>query len=480
MTFTHYCAVRYALIAWGLYIAALFVRFFTSPPACSVISRWNVFDGVPSALVFVASLVFFGFAGVRAWQGGVSSSPRWLLVLLLCAFVVVPFNTHDMSYYYGIGRAVAEGVNVYDGSWVFHNVYSCSGTAQEMHGVMYGPLAVFGMGAVAAIAPSIGVFALWWKLLMVIAVLLCVRVISVLVPHVSRDQTLLFFIVQPLILWETVGSGHFDLWWVLPLLGAIYMAKCGTWVWVLPLVALGVWIKFLPILALPWFILWWWQELRRESWLRHVGMFALGAGIALCITYVAWQPFWTGSHVVMPIILQTKWAVSSVFAAVYYTLRPLADAMLQGEAHWWLTRAVQGSLALLIAYMLFAFVPQGLRVLTRRSEASPQWFVLGITLMYVVYVMLWQKSFWPWYISWVLPLICLAYYMSPSEALRKIGVYLSAAPLAFYALWILNHVLRGTDAASELWFYLTVVSVVWVYPFCVLWRFRKRGYSTTS
>lgn len=478
MIFSRFSAVQYAIGGWVMYGAALLVSALRGPSQCPLITRWNVFDSAPATLLFVVALILFAVAGARAWQS--ESLPRSGVVLGLlvaCAFVIVPFNTHDTSFYYSVGKGVATGVNVYDGNWTFTNDYNCPSASQVMTGVMYGPVAVLFMGAVAAIASNPVVFLLIWKLAMVVALGLCVYLSVKLWPGMSKRETLGFFLLQPLILWETVGSGHFDLWWVLLVLLAFVMARAGRWLWVLPILALGTWIKFLPILAVPWFVLWWWSELRRENWLHRLTTFGGGALVALGLTWFAWKPFWTGTHILTPIILQTKWAVSSVFAAIYYTLRPLADMVLGAQAHWWLTRVVQGGLLLLVVYMLWPFVRKAWDVLLRKTQPEPQWYLLGLTLMYVVYVMLWQKSFWPWYITWVLPLVYVVWKMTSAQAFKRVGIYLGAASLGFYMMWIFNHVFRQTDAASEWWFYIAVVSTVWVYPFVVLWRWRRSGYS---
>lgn len=466
---------------WFLYAAAAVVSYVSAPAACVGWARLNVIESPVGIALTIAALGFFGLAawGVYAVTDTEKTNrvwTRWLALMMGLAIVSVPFNTHDLSFYFSAGKAAAGGANVFIDTWSFANQFSCNAETGSMTGIMYGPLAVGLFKTVYAVAGgSFTWFVLVWKLVMAGGLWALYGAIKKELPQSLQTWFGLWLFTQPLIMWEWVSAGHFDGLWVLTTVWALVAAKRNQWVVAALALAVGVWLKFIPILVAPWLLLWWYQSLTASNWRERLWQ-ALGAvGVIGLVTYVVWQPIWHGAVTVAPIILQTKWAVSSWFAAIYYACKGLAVVWWGDNAHRILTRLVHAFVFSGALYFLWPLAQSVWLVLRRKLVWQPGQFYHAIFITLLVYLAIWQKSFWPWYVSWLLPLGVLALVLRAKSG-TQIMRWLSVMPLGFYAVWLLNHILRGTDAPSELWFYWVVVVLVWAGPLAWLWQWRREKY----
>ena len=135
----------------------------------------------------------------------------------------------------------------------------------------------------------------------------------------------------------------------------------------------------------------------------------IGLAIACLITILSWKRYWIGPSVFDAIILQSKWAIMSVFAVIYYSFKPLFVWLLADRAHWYLTRLAQGGLLLAILYLVYPIIKKCLAILFRKEKLESGEYVQMMLVFLAVYMMLWQKSFWPWYGAWLIPLSLIVY-----------------------------------------------------------------------
>ena len=127
------------------------------------------------------------------------------------------------------------------------------------------------------------------------------------------------------------------------------------WWLMVPALTVGIWIKFVPVLLVPFFALWWWQDVDKQTWKKPASNWAW-SDACRSITVLSWRPYWVGPQVFASVISQAKFASMSIFATIYYSLKPLFVWLLADQAHWYLTRLVQGSLLMAFVYMLYPII----------------------------------------------------------------------------------------------------------------------------
>lgn len=457
---------------------------------CSALARFNLQESRYALWFLIVIIFLFILSSFLLYRNTLSigqSLSGWSIKMLLVlpvflALCAPPFNTHDISFYFSAGSAVSRGVNVYNEEWRMNNLFYCPTTGGNTTGIMYGPLATTAFGAVYQLSQGNPLlFIMIFKLLALGGLFLVGYMGWYLLkkecPEAVKKSWAVLWVAQPFILWHWVGNGQFDAWWLACVFGAMIMAVRKQWWLVMVLLVIGTWIKFIPLLLTPWFVLWWWQTLTRATWKRSVVQLCVGLGLVGMITYWAWLPYWRGASTLQPIIMQTKWAVTSVFAVVYYSLKPVASAVFGANAHWILTRMVHAGLMFIIVYLLWPLAKQAWSIIRHKQVWTVVEYSNAVFVSMLVYLSIWQKSFWPWYVAWILPVGLLVYQVSSSEFIKKILRWLSAVPLLFYIIWIINHQVRGTDAPSELWFYWVIVVLVWIVPLRYLVAWRKKDYS---
>ncbi len=434
--------------------------------------------GIGALLIFVGIL----FAGATTFllkreELFSKATYRWLFPLVAClAFLIVPLGSSDMTYYRAAGQAILEGVNPFVESWPRSYVFAGNTLPDStVHGFSYGPLAadLFVLVEKASQGNPF-LFLFLWKMLMVGALIFLVFLLSQLlekeVPTSQKKIWLLFF---PILLFEWVTNGHFDALWVITVLLAIIFARSRQWVFVAGILMVGVWLKFLPLFTAPWFFLWWWQD-TGKNWSVRLKDLLLGGGVVTVLTVAAWAPYWNGPKVFTPILMQSKWAVMSLFSTVYYGLKPLSQSLLGEGYHWYLTRGVQGTLFVLLVWLLWPLIKKAFQALFFRTVWGEEQTVGAITLSFLVFLMVWQKSFWPWYTAWLLP---FAWYCIRRNLIRlpkRLWIWICSAPFFFYPLWFISNTSIHNDPTPFFWFGAIVALGVWGYPLFLLIRARVK------
>lgn len=485
LVFFGFSVVRYAQIL------ANKCRFFTNGwLACAPQSDLDGLQVFVIIFLIIAAFACFLWVTRLLWQSNDQTIdiPKKLKYILLglgvLAVFVVPLGTSDMPYYFSAGKAMSQNLNPYFDKWTLQVDFSDRGAFAPTAGFPYGPIMALASGLFYRISyDNVLVFMLAWKFFMLLTLVACgfltMKLAEMLSGGKNSTTWYVLWFAQPILLFEWLVNGHFDGLWLLSVLLAIYAAHTKRWWLLAPALVVGVWIKFIPILLAPFFALWWWQDINMQTWKKNISQMAFGLVIAGLITFFSWQPYWAGPAVFASIISQSKFASMSIFATAYYSLKPLFVWLLADQAHFYLTRLVQGTLLLAVIYLLYPIIKKCLAVLFRKTKLESGEYVQTIFIFMLVYLMVWQKSYWPWYGVWFLPLSLIAYKVYQHPYVLKIGMWFCLSSPIYH---ILSWITLRTDAISkdELWFYYLSVGITMVYPLYLIFKWRQKNFALTN
>jgi hypothetical protein len=257
---------------------------------------------------------------------------------------------------------------------------------------------------------------------------------------------------NPVILYETIGSGHNDMamiFWVL--LAAWLLLNQRYTLTILAIIA-GALFKYIPLLMLPAAGLIALRDLgdARTRW----RFLALTAIATLVLIVAAYAPFWYGVDT-LSVGRRTHLFTTSLPATVYVNLMSSLD------------KDAAGNLVSLIASgltALFAMV-QGLRAYRDRSALSFTRSAYYILMFYLLFTCLWFQQ---WYAVWPLGLGAL---LPPGHAARSaawFGYTAQSKPLIFSPMFLWVRPLPPASVIDPL-FGPLVMSAAWAYVVFAIW-----------
>lgn len=241
----------------------------------------------------------------------------------------------------------------------------------------------------------------------------------------------IFYAWNPLALIEFAGNGHNDVGLIFFLLAAIaahVAERRRPWLVALCL-ALSVLTKFITLLIIPAYLVMLWRttpsgargplsKARLLAWVR-------AGAVALAAAALLWAPF--AAALRNPLFLVNSSAASqydnSLLQLVYWSLHGIFSAVLPGAI------SQQIANALVLGVGRFAFVIIWLR-LTWRSRDTASWLYATFWILFA-YLILATPWFWPWYVTWVIPLAVLVGGRRATAA----TLTFSASVLVLYVMW---------------------------------------------
>lgn len=384
-------------------------------------------DGLaPSALAAVGvaavALAAGAFALVlrAAWRGGLSARAVVGLALAGHALVLtLPLLFSRDVYSYAIqGRIVAvHHRNPYvatPADLPTDPLFPYVGPKWADTPSVYGPLWVQISAALARVAPDIPGQILAFRLLAAVASLATLALVAHLAQRLAprrRAFALAAFGLNPVVLFQSVGSGHNDLLVALAVAGALALLATGRRLAATSALALGALVKATAAVPLLLALVVVAARAPRRRRLRalapHVGL-AAGIGLALA------EPFLNRTN---PTLGMLELATHEGWLAPSRLFRRALDAVSGGTLG--VVPRVVFPLVLLGALALIG------RALARRAGAGPieegaawAWGLLALMLLGPVLL--------PWYVTWALPLVVLLPRV-PRAALLGTGLALTVS-----------------------------------------------------
>src|SRR3989339_69334 len=287
LVFFGFSLYRYAQILAGE------CRFFTNGwLACAPQSELSSLGKFGIIFLIVAVFGYFLYTTWLLWQSndqtiGISNKLKWMLFGLgVLAVFVVPLGTTDMPFDFSAGKAISNNLNPYVDKWVLEVDFSDRGNFAPTAGFPYGPIMASAFYWVYSISfNNVLVFMLFWKILMLLFFVGCgfltMKLGGLLSNGKNNTTWYVLWFAQPIFLFEWMVNGHFDGVWLFFVLLAFYAAHTKRWWLMAPAFAIGVWTKFIPIFIAPFFALWWWQDISKETWKKSVSKMAVGLALAI-------------------------------------------------------------------------------------------------------------------------------------------------------------------------------------------------------
>ncbi|MFA5134962.1 MAG: glycosyltransferase 87 family protein [Patescibacteria group bacterium] len=234
---------------------------------------------------------------------------------------------------------------------------------------------------------------------------------------------LLLYLWNPLILVETVGSGHNDVVLAFFLLLAVYCAVSGRRLLSFVALALSALVKYVTVVAVPFFLLlYWWQGGKRSE--RAV--FSLKGAFIMVVTAVAVVfPFWGDGF--LEGIFQHSQSLGGtlLFGGIANTLAYFIIVILMGSpfdsaaVHSVVSNANAAFLAVALMVLLSVY-------LYRQKKSYVDCIAMLLLVLFAIAVLS-PFFFQPWYYVWGLGLLIVW------GAVVRDGRYLTLAALASFA-----------------------------------------------
>lgn len=500
-------AVIYALLGGLLIPDAL-------SQAHSRIPRFLALTGAQFLLLLAASWALY--CHVRA--GALSGRMKWLILVFagvfrLCLLPQTPWLSNDIYRYIWDGRLVTHGVNPYTlppaapelASLRDDLVYGRMSHTEVQ--TVYPPLLQYFFAAGVALAEVFHLDpVICLKAILLLFDLLLVGMLLHLLPAFGLPGgAALLYAWHPMPIIEIAGSGHSDGVGALCLLIAIHATRRNHHASAALFLALAFLVKFLALLLLPFWVGAAWRSAGGRAAFRSLAVFA----VTILLSYAPFVQ--AGSQLLAGLLVYSaKWRFNDSFFAmlfnIVHTLLPdRLVTLLMVPAHWEITEAVLRTrridLALLlakagVAVLFLLFYTQ----IGRRFWLSPNGEGAGLlpqtALAVLASFFLLAPTLQPWYLLWLLPLLCLT-QRAPNGGSRQTsrpalfpalistpgrnGLWLLTATI-FLSYWILHdYQSSGVWQEAEWWKWLEFsppfVLLLWGYA---AQRGRQRGNENAS
>ena len=366
-------------------------------------------DGLgPSALAAVAVLSVVAaataFAAMlrAAWRG--RASVRTVVALALAYHVVILFLpllfSRDVYSYAEIGRiAGIHHANPYvltPADFPRDPIAMYVGPKWLSTPAVYGPLFTSFASALARAVGSIGGLIAAFRILAVLASLGTLAVIDRLARRLApsrRAFALAAFGMNPVVLFQSVGSGHNDLWIALGVAGALALVVARRELLATAVLALATLVKAPAAVPLALAIVAVVARRPRGERARALGAH-LGLAAAIGLAFAA--PFLQTQD---PTLGMAELATHEGWLAPSRLFRRALDAV-SGDALGILSRIAFGVVLLVVLFAIGRWVARrGRALVPSELGAAWAWGLAGLMLLGPVLL--------PWYVTWALPLVWL-------------------------------------------------------------------------
>ncbi len=247
----------------------------------------------------------------------------------------------------------------------------------------------------------------------------------------DRVAGTIFYAWNPLALIEFAGNGHNDVGLIFFLLAAV-AAYVGPHrrLWLVALcLALSVLTKFITLLIVPAYLLLLWRTqppgVRGPFSRARIIAWVQAGAVATLAAVLLWAPF--AAALRNPFFLINSSAASqydnSLLQLVYLSLRGVFAVVLPAA----LSHDIANALVLGVGRLAFVII---WGVLTWRSRDVRSWLLANFWIL-LAYLVLATPWFWPWYVTWIIPLAVLTGGRRATAA----TLTFSASVLVLYVMW---------------------------------------------
>jgi len=291
---------------------------------------------------------------------------------------------------------------------------------------------------------SVAAAVIGFKLLSVISAIVIAALVYDIVRLRSPDWALpatLFWLWNPLVLWDGVGNGHNDVTLMLPVLAAIWAWQRRHDAWVVPLLVASVLIKYVTVILIPVaiFALWRRNPTARER-IRGIAVSAVSIAV---LGAASLYPFFDVDAVRESAVEQGAKVSSSPAWAVMASLHEWSRSEVDAET-------IQRIAYAIVAGVIAAWALACWRLPNRLPRAA---FEVMFAFMLIASTN--QRA---WYVIWLVPLAAL---LIPDTPWRRALTW-SVSSMCGHACTIWLWYVWDFDAWGYYWYIMIIIAVVFV------------------
>lgn len=404
-----------------------FVAYYLPPNGLQEVIGEDVFWILPFVLAawLITYLLFCWFLLHR------DSVPTMKTLLLGVFFVAVPFlffaplSSTDLYANAYHGRLVSiHHINPYGISdrVPLDDIYFDSTRAHAPYQTTYGPLWITIAAAITArTGDHVGLTLFLFRGLNLLALLGIILLLGRVLQKKGRARWMLvFFALNPLVLFEGVQNGHNDLLMAFFVVAALVAADRRRPILLLPLLMLGALIKYLPLLLFPIAVVVIWKY-HRTLWERFRTLF-FGASVSFGLALITFFPYWIGWSTFHELrLLSLFWGLP-----FFHPVQLIAE-IFRGMG---VAKHVARQTAQTVSQALFLLLTVWILL---RYTANKSLLAGAAFFTFLAFYGFGVIYFQPWYFLWLLPIVPLLPERWQMSALCGV----TFLPLATYSLYML-------------------------------------------
>jgi hypothetical protein len=291
---------------------------------------------------------------------------------------------------------------------------------------------------------NIGVAILGFKVLAVMSVLLIAWLIYAIVRefHPGWELTaVMFWLLNPLVLWDGIANAHNDVLLMLPVVAAIWAWHKRHDRWVIPLLLFSVLIKYVTLILLPVAIVAVWR--RNPDWRERISGVLFAISAFLFLLAVSLFPFYDLGAIRESAEAQgSKVAVSPAWA-IKSTLIEWDVVRLENEA------------IIRVAYAIVSLYIAGWMIACWRNPARMPRATFEVLFAFMLIASTNQRA---WYVLWLIPMAAL---LIPANPWRRTAVW-SVTSLLGHGCTIWLWYVWDIDERGYYGYALTITGIVFL------------------
>ncbi len=251
----------------------------------------------------------------------------------------------------------------------------------------------------------------------------------------------LFWLWNPLVLWDGIGNAHNDVTLMLPVIAAL-------WAWqrrhdhvVIPLILVSVLIKYVTVILIPIALIAVWRRSPSGRARRRTGLWSAAAVAGLIA--VSMYPFYDAGAILSSLREQGTRVAGSPAWVVRASLRE------------WSIADIPAQTIINVAYALVAIAIGGWMVACWRK---PDWFPRAMFEVMFIFMLIASTNQRAWYVIWLVPLAAI---LIPDTPWRRALLW-SVTSMIGHACTIWLWYVWDFDAWGYYWYALIIVGVVYI------------------